>query len=259
MKWLELTKINSVYNMTLNRPDVRNAFNPEVICEITQAFKNIPTGVRVIILRGHGKVFCSGADLEWMRSMVNYTLAENQRDSLELYEMFKVMRDCALPIITVVQGAAMGGALGLMACSDVVLAESTTQFCFSEVRLGLAPAVISRFILEKSTLAQVNPWMISGKVFGVSEAKTMGLVQQFGTKDEIEVYLKEWAQSFLDAAPGAVSETKKLLQGLAIQSEDDQLERTTSLIAARRVSTEGQEGLKSFLEKRQPAWKEVWK
>lgn len=255
MRWLEAKKTNHIYQITLKRPDVRNAFNPELIEDITQAFKAVPEEARLIVLRGEGKVFCSGADLEWMKSMVNYTFAENQADSLFLHEMFRAMRDCPKPIITVAQGAAMGGALGLLACSDVVLAEEKTQFCFSEVRLGLAPAVISSFILDKTTLGQIGPWMISGRVFGVSEAKTMGLVHHSGSAEDIESALKHWTQAFLEAAPGAVAETKKLIRDLQHQEREKQKSLTTALIAARRVSHEGQEGLKSFLEKRQPDWK----
>ncbi len=257
MKWLEINKTEHIYNITLNRPEVRNAFNPEVIKEITLAFKGIPDDARAVVLKGKGKVFCSGADLDWMKSMVDFSLEKNRLDSLELYEMFKAIRDCNAPVISVVQGAAMGGALGLMACSDIVLAEDSTQFCFSEVRLGLAPAVISSFILHKSPLGVSGPWMISGRVFGVKEAGAMGLVHQFGTSQEIELALATWIQTFLDAAPQAVRETKKLIRDLNAKSEEEQKKITTTLIAARRVSNEGQEGLKSFLEKRQPSWKET--
>ncbi|MEY4615753.1 MAG: hypothetical protein RJB66_713 [Pseudomonadota bacterium] len=255
MHWLEINDSQQIYTITLKRPEVRNAFNPELIKELTAAFKAIPEAIRLVILRGEGKVFCSGADLEWMKSMVNFTLEENKADSELLYEMFKAMQDCPKPILAVAQGAAMGGALGLLACSDIVIAETATQFCFSEVRLGLAPAVISSFILQKSTLGQSAPWMISGKMFGVKEAKAMGLVHEAGSTEEVEEFVKSWIQTFLDAAPVAVAETKKLLKDLSRQDGKTQKSVTTSLIAARRVSDEGQEGLKSFLEKRQPQWK----
>jgi methylglutaconyl-CoA hydratase len=255
MKWIEIKDVNSVYHITLNRPEVRNAFNPEVIQEITHTFQNIPENARVIVMRGKGKIFCSGADLDWMKSMVNFSYSENQSDSLQLYEMFQTILKCSKPIISVVQGAAMGGALGLLACSDVVLAEETSQFCFSEVRLGLAPAVISRFILNKTTLAKSGPWMISGKVFYIPEAMAMGLVHQSAVGAKVEECLELWVQSFLEAAPGAVMDTKKLIHNLASQSESQQRDSSTSLIASRRVSLEGQEGLKSFLEKRQPSWR----
>lgn len=255
MRWLSISDSQPVYTITLKRSEVRNAFNPELIAEMTLAFKNAPEHARLIVLRGEGKVFCSGADLEWMKSMVNFTFEENKQDSLLLYDMFKAMQSCSKPIITVAQGAAMGGALGLLACSDIVIAENSTQFCFSEVRLGLAPAVISSFILNKTTLGQAGPWMISGRVFGVKEAQAMGLVHQAGSAEEVESALKVWMQTFLEAAPGAVSETKKLIHEIPQQDLETQKNLTTALIASRRVSDEGQEGLKSFLEKRQPQWK----
>lgn len=257
MKWLQIEKNKSVYNITLNRPDVRNAFNPEMIAEVTHTFRNIPKGVKIVVLRGQGSVFCSGADLEWMRSMVNFTLEQNQADSVQLFEMFQAIRDCSAPVMSVVQGAAMGGALGIIACSDVVLAEEKTQFCFSEVRLGLAPAVISQFILEKLSVAQVAPWMISGKVFGVLEALHMGLVHIDTKAETLEAEAKSWIQGFLDASPVAVAETRQLVRTLTGKQALDSKHITTSLISKLRVSEEGQEGLKAFLEKRKPAWKET--
>lgn len=264
MKWLEIEKTNYIYNITLNRPEVRNAFNPEMIKKITDTFKNIPDDVRVIVLRGKGSVFCSGADLEWMKSMVHFSLDENRKDSRELFQMFHTITNCLTPIISVVQGAAMGGALGILACSDVVIAESQTKFCFSEVKLGLVPAVISSFILSKTNTNLTSPWMISGKIFNVQIAQQMGLVHQFGSAShEIESQVNEWVQCFTDAAPGAVKDTKELVRQLVAFSQEkaatspkniEQL--TTDLIAQRRVGAEGQEGLKSFLEKRKPAWRQ---
>ena len=256
MKWIEIKKTNSILNITLSRPDVRNAFNPEMIKEIRWAFGNINNDIRLIVLRGSGKVFCSGADLDWMKSMVNFTLEENRNDSIALYEMFKTMQDTQFPIITLVQGAAMGGALGLLACSDLVLAESNSQFCFSEVRLGLAPAVISSFILQKVKLGKIGPWMISAKVFGVQEAHDFGLVHQFGSSEDLELALESWKKSFFDAAPGAIGETKSLLRNISRSDESEVKDFTTNLIAARRISVEGQEGLNAFLQKRSPSWRE---
>lgn len=266
MKWLEISKTKFIWTLQLNRPEVRNAFNPEMIQEITEAFDSIPLEVRAVNLKGKGSVFCSGADLEWMKSMVNFTLEENKSDSNKLYEMFQAMKNCPAPIVTVVQGAAMGGALGLLACSDVVLAESSTKFCFSEVKLGLAPAVISSFVLRKVNLGMISPLMTSGKIFGVSEAERCGLVHEVGQTETLEERLKGWNQHYLDSAPNAVRETKKLIQNLMDLSLTEtksskeklliQKEMTTDLIAARRVSQEGQEGLKSFLEKRKATWRE---
>lgn len=259
MKWIRVTYKNNICEITLNRPNVRNAFDPEMIEEITQAFKNITTQIRIVIFRGAGDVFCAGADLEWMKSMVSYTLEENKSDSLKLYEMFKSMQECHSPIITVVQGAAMGGALGLMAVSDIVISEDTTKFCFSEVKLGLAPAVISSFVLKKVSLGMVMPWMTTGKVFGPNEALRFGLVHQVVFKDGVEEALAAWITTLTEAAPQAVNETKALLNQINNLDEEKRKEKTISLIAERRVSAEGQEGLKAFLEKKSPSWKTLWK
>lgn len=259
MKWIKISNTNNVYEVILNRPELRNAFNPEMIEEITTVFKEIPATTRVVILRGAGKVFCAGADLEWMKSMVSYTFEENKKDAIKLYDMFQAVQNCRAPILTVVQGAAMGGALGLMAVSDMVIALDSSQFCFSEVRLGLAPAVISSFVLQKSSLGLIAPWMISGKVFSADEALRWGLVHQVVTTvEELEVCLASWVNALLEAAPEAVQATKTLVNQVLSLSEEQAKEFTASLIAARRVSLEGQEGLKSFLEKRTPLWKTSW-
>lgn len=245
----------------LNRPQVRNAFDPAMIRLLTETFNNFSNEnqCRAVILRGEGKVFCAGADLTWMESMVNYTYAENQVDAQKLFKMFEAIENCHLPVICCVHGAAMGGALGLMAASDIILAETSTQFCFSEVKLGIAPAVISAFVLKYRSLAQVSPWMISGQLFGVNEAKSMHLVHsEFSNTDtnlNLDKVLGAWKSSFLDAAPDAVKVTKKLLKQVVQSPWRVQEQITTEAIAARRVSSEGQEGLKSFLNKSVPSWR----
>lgn len=262
MKWIAVKKEKSILKVKMNRPEVRNAFNPEMISEITQVFKTIPAEVRVILFDGEGKSFSAGADLEWMRSMVNFSLDENKQDAMALYDMFSAIRQCPQPVVTRVHGAAMGGGLGLLAASDIVIADRQTQFCFSEVKLGIAPAVISRFVLEKSNLGSVAPWMISGRVFGVEEAQRMNLIHGvYDTEDEAEALVDSWLQGFLLAAPGAVSATKKLLIEInqfadQNKSEEHKRKMTTQLIAERRISEEGQEGLKSFLTKTKPSWSE---
>lgn len=256
MKWTTVSNKNYVFEVTLNRPEIRNAFDPVMIDEITQTFKAIPGAMRVVVLKGAGEVFCSGADLEWMKSMVNYSFDENKSDSLKLYGMFKAIQECRVPVIAVVQGAAMGGALGLMAVSDVVIAVESAKFCFSEVKLGLAPAVISSFVLKKSSLGLIAPWMMAGKVFGASEAQRMGLVHEVVAGEKVEEALSSWIKTFGEASPEAVKETKALLGHVIDLDEERQKEATISLIASRRVSAEGQDGLKAFLEKRAPAWKE---
>jgi methylglutaconyl-CoA hydratase len=255
-------KENSKYfvEILLNRPSVRNAFDPEMIEKITQVFQKLSSEnhLRAIILRGEGKVFCAGADLKWMESMVNYTLSENEEDAERLFKMFEVIEQCPHPVLSIVHGAAMGGAIGLLAASDIVIAEKTTQFCFSEVKLGIAPAVISAFVLKNRPAAFISPWMMSGRIFSSEVALQMGLVTEIyesQNANERESILESWKTSFIESAPQAVKSTKNLIKKIVNQPWLIQKNITTKLIAERRVSDEGQEGLKSFLNKTTPHWR----
>lgn len=255
---LKVIENNGIVTVSLDRPDVRNAFNPAMIQKITEEFKTLShrTDVRLIILRGEGKAFCAGGDLHWMQEMKNYTLDENDKDSQRLFEMFEAIYKCEVPVLGVVHGAAFGGALGLIAACDYVIAEEKTQMCFSEVRIGLAPAVISAFVLRKSSLGFVGPWMLSGKVFTASEAQRAGLVLDVVASADLEKQIQVVSQLFLDAGPEAVRLGKKLIQDIPSMTLSQAKEATCKLIAERRVSPEGQEGLSAFFEKRNPSWKQ---
>ncbi|MGZ3744919.1 MAG: enoyl-CoA hydratase-related protein, partial [Pseudobdellovibrionaceae bacterium] len=148
MSFVEVKEAAQVAYIKLNRPDIRNAFDPSMIADITQAFFDLDKrrDLRAIVLQGEGKVFCAGADLKWMKEMVKYSLEQNKEDSLQLFAMFEAIATCSLPVLGLVQGAAFGGALGLVACCDYVIADPRAQFCFSEVKLGIVPAVISAFV-----------------------------------------------------------------------------------------------------------------
>lgn len=169
-----------IATIQLHRPQVKNSFHPPMIKELIQVFADISTKpeIRVVILNGSGSVFCARADLQWMKSMVKFTYEQNEKDASELYQLFKSIYDCPVPVIGQVHGAAFGGALGLLAACDLVIAESQTQFCFSEVKLGLAPAVISSFVAKKCILSQVTPWMLSGAVMGATQALGLGLINE---------------------------------------------------------------------------------
>ncbi|MFN7824462.1 MAG: enoyl-CoA hydratase-related protein [Pseudobdellovibrionaceae bacterium] len=248
---------NKIAHLELNRPEVRNALSPELIQKLTGQFQDLAQrkDVQVILLSGVGKVFCAGADLNTMQAMVNFSQAENKQDAQNLFGLFAAMEACPQPVITSVQGAAYGGALGLIAASDIVIADSATQFCFSEVKLGIAPAVISAFILKKVSARSVSPWMISGRVFSAQEALRFGLVTEVANGQAAEA-LEAWTQAFLEAGPQAIAATKKLLHSSQYWMDSASVKnQTTDLIAQLRVSPEGQEGLKSFLEKRNPSWK----
>lgn len=252
---------NSVTHVTLNRPEVHNAFHPDMIAEITKAFKSIQKDktVRAVLLSGYGNSFCAGADLGWMKSMAKYTLAQNKKDAEKLYDMFASIRDCGVPVVGKVHGSVMGGALGLISVCDIVLAETKTLFSFSEVRLGLAPSVISSFVAKKMNRSDMCRYFLTGSKFLADEAKAAGLVHFVVDGDKIldqmtEVFLEN---ELLVAGPQAMRETKKLLNSLDnFTTEAKAKTATTNLIAKLRVSKEGQEGLNSFFEKRKASWRQ---
>lgn len=257
MAFVEIKEIAQVGYVKLNRPEIRNAFDPGMIDLLTKTFEDLERreDLRAVVLQGEGKVFCAGADLHWMREMVQYTLEQNKKDSLKLFRMFEAIAGCSLPVIGLVQGAAFGGALGLVACCDYVMADPQTQFCFSEVKLGIAPAVISAFVQRKAVAGKVRHFMLSGEVFKASQAQEAGLVHEVLPSSSFNTRLESLLQHYKDCGPQAVRETKKLLNHLPGLSWEESRLRTSQLIAERRVSAEGQEGLKSFLEKRSPQWR----
>lgn len=257
MSFVIVTELNSVAYVKLHRPDVRNAFNPEMIAELTRIFSDLQMreDLRAIVLQGEGKVFCAGADLNWMKEMVNFSFEQNREDSLKLFAMFEAIANCTLPVIGLVHGAAFGGALGLVAVCDEVVAEENAQFCFSEVKLGIAPAVISAFVNKKAVAGKVRPLMLSGVLFNSHTAQQVGLVNEVAAAGEGHAAVQRVLHNYLQCGPEAVRETKKLLNNLSAMNWNQQKESTTTLIAERRASAEGQEGLKSFLEKREPTWR----
>lgn len=257
MPLVVVTELNQVAYVKLHRPDVRNAFNPEMIGQITDVFRGLETrrDLRAIVLLGEGKAFCAGGDLNWMKEMVNFSFEQNLDDSKKLFEMFEAIAECSLPVVGLIHGAAFGGALGLIAVCDEVIAEEGTQFCFSEVKLGIAPAVISAFVSRKAVAGKVRPLMLSGAVFDVHIAQQVGLVNEIAVAGEGHTALQKVLHTYLQCGPEAVRETKKLLNRLPTLTWDEQKTATGKLIAERRASIEGQEGLKAFLEKREPTWR----
>ena len=257
MKFLILTEMDHVAYVKLHRPEIRNAFNPEMISEITKTFLDLEKrqDLRAVVLQGEGKAFCAGGDLNWMKEMVNFSFEQNLQDSTVLFEMFEAIAHCTLPVIGLVHGAAFGGALGLIAACDEVIAEEGAQFCFSEVKLGIAPAVISAFVLRKANAGKVRPLMLSASVFSPNIAQQAGLVTEVVGHGEGHTALQKTLQPYLQAGPQAVRETKKLLNNLESLNWKQQKEATAKVIAERRASPEGQEGLRAFLEKREPTWR----
>lgn len=244
---------NRVATVALNRPEVRNAFHPTMIRELTEAFREIAgrKDLAVVRLRGEGKSFCAGADLGYMHSMAKFSLEENQKDAEQLFEMFEALRSCPQPVVGYVHGHVMGGALGLLACCDIAAAAEGTQYCFSEARLGLAPAVISPFVIEKVPVAFARRYFLTAEVFGNDEAFAGSLVQYSGS--DALGFADKIVRTLLANGPEAVRASKALLRGPSEWSKVKEF--TTKVISERRVSDEGQEGLRGFLEKREPSWR----
>ena len=252
MSFVEFHIHEHVCSIELNREEKRNAFNPEMIEELTQAFEKAAKSpdVLVVLLRGKGKSFCAGADLGWMQSMVNYTFDENLQDSQKLHKMFEALESIQVPVISYVQGHVMGGALGLLGVSDYVYSDEQTKFGFTEVRLGLVPAVISPFCLKRLSLKDSKQLMMSGEVFTAKKASEVGLVDVVGRMDEIQQQIDELIKHFKTLSLPAVKATKKLLNDIhGLNDMEKTTQLTTKVISERRVSEDAQTRLKNFLTK----------
>ncbi len=250
----------NVLNVVLARPAMRNAFDLTTINELTELFTeagNDDPSLRAVVLTGQGASFCSGADLSYMQSMSKFSREENQTDADQLFKMFDSVRKCRVPVIVHIHGHAMGGAVGITACADIALAETGTQLRFSEVRLGILPAVISAFVLQKMSTSWARRWMITGEGFDAEQALQAGLVQFVGTAEEVASEKERVLSSIREAGPEAVRMTKSLLNEIGFSDPSNVRRRVTAAIAERRISDEGQEGLGAFLAKREPSWRAV--
>lgn len=244
--------------ITMNRPDVRNAFNAQLIEELNDAFHLVSDQrtIRMVILRGAGPVFSAGADLNWMKLAATHSKDDNVHDAMKLAEMLRALYEMPQMTLALVQGAVMGGGAGLVAACDVAVAMKDTKFGFSEVRLGLTPATISPFVIDAIGPRWARALFTTGETFDASYAEKIGLVQYVvsSTKEltEMEEYL---ANLVFAAAPGAVAESKSLVRFVSGAIIDKDLSHDTAKrIAARRVSDEGKEGIAAFLDGRKPDW-----
>jgi len=246
----------AVTTVTLNRPDVRNAFNEEVIAELTAFAKGVPTdgSVRVVILQGAGSVFSAGADVQWMSKMIGYSREENLADARVAAGMFLALDSVPVPVIGPIHGAALGGGSGLAAICDVVVATEDAVFGFTEVALGILQAMISPYVLRKIGLSAARELCLNGARFSAARAKEIGLVHDVVSTERLDLTVERHVQQFWKAAPTAVAATKRLLRDVHGHRPEDVMARTVDAIANQRVSAEGQEGLKAFLEKRPATW-----
>lgn len=246
-----LRQEGAVAYVTLNRPGVHNAFNEAVIARLTEIVTALSTNdsVRVVVFGGAGKSFCAGADLDWMRRMAGNSYEDNLADAHKARTLFEAIDSCPKTTIAMVHGAALGGGAGLVAACDIAIATEGTRFGFTEVRLGIIPAVISPFVVRKIGMGHSRALFVTGRRFEASEALSIGLIQRTVSADQLEAAAQETITDALQAAPDAVARAKALLQDLSAGAAD-----TAAAIAAARASDQGREGLSAFLEKRKPEW-----
>ena len=244
--------------INLDRPEVRNALNAELIRELTEVFDwlNSREDIRVIILKGNGKAFCAGADLAYMKDMAGFSYNQNIADAEKLSKLFQTIYYCDKAVIVDVHGACIGGANGIIAAADIVIAERETKFAFSEVRLGITPATISPFVVAKIGNTAAKELMLTGRRFTANEAKTFGLVNVVVDEADMVDTERQYIDHFLQASPDAIAECKNLLR--MVTGTDDRYNpvfmQTSVAIANQRISKAGQEGMKAFFEKRKPEW-----
>jgi methylglutaconyl-CoA hydratase len=256
MSTIEVIKEIDHYILKLNRPEKHNAFNVEMITELTEFFLQAPNDkfARAIVMMGAGPSFCSGADIDWMKSMAEFSFEQNRKDAERLYEMFEAADNCALPVIGYLQGSIFGGGVGLVSICDIAVAEANAKFCFSEARLGLIPGVISSFVMRKMRPNKAREFMLTAAPFSAQQAYEAGLIEHFERELEAREYLTHALQSITHNGPEALREIKNLLRYGRSANPAQMKVESVRQIAERRVSSEGQEGLASFLQKRKPGW-----
>lgn len=245
MTALRRERHGAVLRVTMQRPERRNAFDAALIAELAEAFEDVGDA-RVVVLAGDGPSFSAGADVEWMRASVELSYDENVADALRLRAMLEAIDGCPAPVVARVQGHALGGGAGLVACSDLVVAEPSAQFAFSEVKLGIVPAVISPFALAKIGTSAARRYFTTGERFDAATALRIALVHELA--DDLDAAVERIVGELLGAGPEAARAAK------ALARQPLSADETARLIAERRTSDEGQEGLQAFLEKRSPGW-----
>ena len=255
-RFVETRRDGAVEYLTLNRPDVRNAFNQKLIHELRQWADAVSAdkAVRVVVLAGAGSAFCAGADLAWMAEMASYPQADNEADARAAAQMYAALDGLPVPVIGRIHGAALGGGAGLVALCDVAVAEEHTTFGFTEVKVGIVPAIVSPYVLAKIGTSAARQLFLTGIRFDAVRAKEIGLVHEIVTASDLDTRVTEYVEEVLGAGPEAVAVAKRLLKEIQGRSAQDVMELTTATIAARRSSAEGQEGLRAFLEKRKVTW-----
>ena len=246
-----------VVTVTMNQPDKHNAFDDQVIAQLQAAFDkaSADSSVRALVLAAEGKSFSAGADLAWMQRMASYSLAENRRDADALAKMLFTLNHLPFPTLAKVQGAAFGGAVGLVSCCDLAFASSRASFCLSEVKIGLIPATISPYVIAAMGERAARRYFLTAERFNASTAKTIGLVSEEVAESELDQCVTTAIENLLNNSPAAMSAAKQLVFDVVNRPISQTLiDETSARIAAIRVSEQGQEGLQAFLQKRKPHW-----
>lgn len=259
MNWqtIEIDRQGFVATVTLNRPDVRNAFNETAIAEIAQAFGELggDDSVRAIVLAARGPAFCAGADLNWMKKMAGYTHDENRADAAQLADMLRTIYTCPKPTLAKVQGDCYAGGMGLVAACDISVAVETANFCLSEVKLGLIPATISPYVIRAMGENASRRYFLTAERFSAQEAHRIGFVHEVVSAEQLDAACDEIVKVLVSNSPHAVKQAKRLVHDVAgMPLSDALIADTAQRIADIRSSEEGKEGVRSFLEKRKPGW-----
>lgn len=258
-RFLTTRRTGAVEHLTLNRPDVRNAFNEQLFDDLARWTEraSLDSSLRVVVVDGAGPVFCAGADLAWMSRMAAFTREDNVRDATAAANVFAALNRLPVPLVGRVHGAALGGGAGLAAVCDVVVADDQAVFGFTEVKLGIIPAIIAPYVLAKIGESAARELFLTGARFGAERARQIGLVHAVVPADRLDETVTAFVRKFLSAGPGAIAAAKDLIARIAATPDSDLLRVTAEAIADRRASAEGQEGLHAFLDKRKPRWTET--
>lgn len=253
---IKVKKEGKIATIFLCKPEVHNAMDEKLMKELTGCFKELSEdkNIRVIVLTGEGKSFCAGADLNWMKKMVNYSKEENKEDSRLLTELYESIYSCSKPVIARVNGHAFGGGIGLFAACDIVVAASGCKFAFSEVKLGVIPAVISTYVGRRISVSSMRRLFLTGERFGSEYAKEIGLVDYVVPEKDVDSEIRRHVELLLSSGPNAMKEVKILLSKYEEMDIEEYKEFTIEKISELRVSEEGQEGINAFLEKRKTNW-----
>jgi methylglutaconyl-CoA hydratase len=248
------TEPRGVSRITIARPERKNAFDAQLIAELTAAVGRVDRSARAVVLQSEGDTFSAGADIEWMRGMAAYSLDENIADSKALAAMFRALYDLEMPLVARVQGAAIGGGTGLVAVADIAVASTDATFAFSETRLGILPAVVSPYVVRKIGPARATALFVTGSRIDAKRAYEIGLVERLVEPADLDAAVGRVLDAIVSGGPKAVNAAKRLVREVEEKRIDEVADLTVKRIAEIRVSHEGQEGLRAFLEKRDPRW-----